>query len=65
MNKVFKWIYYPVLVALAAVLFALGVFGAMKTDDSSGFSKDRRTAVASHVTAITGYGARNDAQPDA
>lgn len=65
MNKVFKWIYYPVLVALAAVLFALGVFGAMKTDASSEFSKDRRTAVTSHVTAITGYGARNDAQPDA
>ena len=65
MNKVFKWIYYPVLVALAAILFALGVFGAMKTDASSEFSKDRRTAVASHVTAITGYGARNDAQADA
>lgn len=65
MNKVFKRIYYPVLFALAAVLFALGIFCAMKTDSVAEFSKDRRAAVNTHITTITGYGARNDSQPDA
>ena len=65
MNKVFKRIYYPVLFVLAAVLFALGIFCAMKTDSASEFSKDRRAAVNTHITTITGYGARNDSQPDA
>ena len=50
MNKVFKRIYYPVLFALAAVLFALGIFCAMKTDSVAEFSKDRRAAVNTHIT---------------
>lgn len=64
MNKVFKWIYYPVLVALAVVLFALGVFGAMKSDATADFSKERRAAVDTHITTITGYGGRNEAESD-
>ncbi len=63
--KVFKWIYYPVLIVLLGAFVALGFVTSTATDGKSDFSVARRAAVDRHMEKIADYGVANAGSADA
>lgn len=61
--KVFKWIYYPILIVLLAVFVTLGFTGVVSNKTDSGFDEQTRARVDKHIETITGYGKRTDNLP--
>lgn len=57
--KVFKWIYYPVLLILIVAFVALGFVGVTASDKSSGFDAATRAEVDNHIKAITDLRSHN------
>ena len=57
--KVFKWIYYPVLILLLLALVAFGFTGVALSDSSAEFGADARAAVDKHIKSITDLGSHN------
>lgn len=56
--KIFKWIYYPILILLTAAFITLGFTGVALNGAKSDLPEDVRKAVDGHITKITGFGSR-------
>ena len=50
--KVFKWIYYPVLILLLVALVAFGFTGVALSDSRADFSAEARADVDKHILSL-------------
>lgn len=57
--KIFKWIYYPVLLILIVAFVALGFVGVTSSDKSVSFDAATRAEVDNHIKAVTDLGSHN------
>lgn len=63
--KIFKWIYYPILIVAFVLMTALGFDGAYSAESKTLLGDEARAKVNEHIEKIADYGSHNAGQASA